>query len=60
VLALLEDPRPLLGSVRERFEPFCDKVKNHPDVEVIEVTVRNRDALVEMLAVRLIDEIIPQ
>lgn len=60
VMQLLDDTRPLLGTVRERFEPFCDSVKAHPDVEVIEVTRANRNGLVEMLAVRLIDEVIPQ
>jgi nucleoside-triphosphatase len=60
VLRLLDDHRPLLGTTRLAREPFCDKVKAHPDVEVIEVTNRNRDGLVEILAVRLIDVVIPQ
>ena len=31
-----------------------------PGVEVVEVSYGNRDALVEMMAVRLIDEVYPQ
>jgi nucleoside-triphosphatase len=58
VLELMEDPRPLLGTIRYRREPFCDMVKGRG--EVIEVTVENRDDLVEILAVRLIDQVIPQ
>lgn len=60
VLMLLEDHRPLLGTIRLRSEPFCNWVKARPGVEVVEVTVENRDELVEMLAVRLIDDVIPQ
>jgi nucleoside-triphosphatase len=60
VLRLLEDDRPVLGTIRLQREPFCDMVKSQPGVEVIEVSYTNRDALVEMLAVRLIDEVIPQ
>lgn len=60
ILMLLEDYPPLLGTIRFRKEPFCDMIKAHPEVEVIKVTTWNRDELVEMLAVRLIDEVIPQ
>jgi nucleoside-triphosphatase len=60
VLRLLEDERPLLGTIRYQREPFCDMVKSRQGVEVIEVSYGNRDGLVEMLAVRLIDEVIPQ
>jgi nucleoside-triphosphatase len=60
LLLLLEDDRPVLGTIRFRHEPFCDSVKAHPDVEVLEVSTRNRDGLVEMLAVRLIDSVHPQ
>jgi len=60
VLMLLKDPRPTLGTIRFRREPFCDRIKGHVGTEVIEVTPENRDELVEMLAVRLIDEVIPQ
>jgi nucleoside-triphosphatase len=60
VLMLLDDPRPVLGTIRYRREPFCDRLKGHVGTEVIEVTPENRDELVEMLAIRLIDEVIPQ
>ncbi|NIP33509.1 MAG: hypothetical protein GWN18_01100, partial [Thermoplasmata archaeon] len=54
VLRLLDDERPLLGTIRYQREPFCDMVKSQPGVEVVEVSYGNRDALVEMLAARLI------
>lgn len=60
VLRLLDDERPLLGTIRYQREPFCDMVKSQPGVEVVEVSYGNRDALVEMMAVRLIDEVYPQ
>jgi nucleoside-triphosphatase len=60
LLGLLEDERPLLGTIRYQRQPFCDMVKSRPGVELIDVTYENRDGLVEMLAVRLIDEVIPQ
>ncbi len=60
VLRLLDDERPLLGTIRYQREPFCDMVKSQPGVEVVEVSYGNRDALVEMLAARLIDEGHPQ
>ena len=60
VLMILEDYRSLLGTIRLRSEPFCNMVKTRQGVEVVEVTVGNRDDLVEMLAVRLIDDVIPQ
>lgn len=60
LLDLLGDGRPLLGTIRLQKEPFCDMVKTQPGVEVIEVTYDNRDGLVEMLAIRLIDAVVPQ
>ncbi|MCK5414629.1 MAG: NTPase [Thermoplasmata archaeon] len=60
LLDLLGDVRPLLGTIRLQKEPFCDMVKARPGVEVVDVTYDNRDALVEMLAIRLIAAVIPQ
>jgi nucleoside-triphosphatase len=60
MLRLLEEDRPLLGTIRLQREPFCDMVRSQPGVEVIEVSYMNRDGLVEMLAVRLIDQVVPQ
>ena len=53
VLRLLSDPRPVLATIRWRNEPFCDRVKARPDVEVVQVTEGNRDVLAQELATRL-------
>ena len=55
VLAVLDGPRPVLATIRERPEPFCDAVKRRPDVELITVTARNRDGLVDDVTRRLLD-----
>lgn len=60
LLRLLDGDGHMLATIRRVREPFCDAVKARPDVEMVEVDQRNRDALVEMLAVRLIDAVIPQ
>jgi len=60
LLRLMDGDVHMLATIRRAREPFCDGVKSRPDVEVVEVATGNRDALVEMLAVRLIDAVIPQ
>lgn len=54
VLDLLDDPRPLLATIRWRPQPFCDAVKARPDVELVEVNPGNRDVLPERLAERIL------
>jgi nucleoside-triphosphatase len=57
ITQLLDDPRPLLGTIRSKPHPFCDRVKARPDVELVAVTRENRDDLVEVLATRLRAEV---
>ena len=57
VRELLDDPRPLLATIRQKREPFCDEVKGRPDTEVVEVHPGNRDELVDVLASRLLDAV---
>ena len=37
----------------ERAHPFADRLKNRRDVEVIEVTLQNRDELPERIAEKI-------
>lgn len=50
---LLEDPRPLLGTIAWRGPGLIERVRRRPDVELIEVTLANRAALPMELAERL-------
>ena len=55
VLDLLDDPRPLLATIRWRPHPFCDGVKDRTDTEVLVVGRENRDSLVGALTTRLLE-----
>jgi len=52
VRTLLDSPLPILGTVAQRAGGFAQWVRNRPDVELIEVTEANRDALPVELARR--------
>ncbi len=54
-IKLLEDPRPLLATIRWRPHGFCDDVKARPDVEVVVVDADSRDALVEVISARVME-----
>jgi nucleoside-triphosphatase len=54
VLLLLDDPRPLLATIRWRPEPFCDAIKARPDVSLVEVTRENREDLVGVVTRELL------
>ena len=41
---------PVLGVVKKRESPFLDAVRMHPNVEVIEVTAENRNAVPNMVS----------
>jgi nucleoside-triphosphatase len=43
----------LFGTIVQRSTPFSERIKNRPEVEVIEVTSANRDALAKILFGRL-------
>lgn len=45
VLAALEGDTPILGVLQKADSPFLEKIANHPNVTVIEVTKENRDEL---------------
>jgi nucleoside-triphosphatase len=53
VLDLLSGSSDLLGTIVQRSHPFADQVKKHPQVEIIEVRLDNREALIEWLCHRL-------
>jgi nucleoside-triphosphatase len=53
VSRLLEQPVALVATIHVARHPFTDALKRLPDVELMRVTVRNRDDLPERLAARL-------
>ncbi len=53
VRQLLDDPRPVLGSVALRGPALIEEVHRRPDVERVEVTPSNRAGLPEVIAARL-------
>lgn len=50
---LLDGPRPLLGTIARRGPAFVEMMRRRPDVDLVEVTAANREALPAQLAVRL-------
>lgn len=56
VVEALESPSPVLGTITWSRHPWADRIKQRADVEVIEVTLENRDALVDQLVERLREE----
>jgi nucleoside-triphosphatase len=53
VSRLFEEPVALVATVHVARHPFTDALKRRPGVELVEVTLRNRDDLLERLATRL-------
>lgn len=53
VLTCLDSDKPVIATVMSRSHPFVDRIKSRPDVRIVEVTLENRDRLVE----RLVDQI---
>ncbi len=49
VLAALESPPPVLGTIVQRSLPFSDKIKRRPGVSLVDVTPANRDHLPDRL-----------
>jgi nucleoside-triphosphatase len=47
---LFEGPAPVIATVMRGRHPFTDALKQRPDVEVVEVTLANRDGLPARLA----------
>lgn len=52
VIAVLESPAALLGTIARRRLPFSEAIKSRSDIELIEVRPDNRNWLVENLAAR--------
>jgi nucleoside-triphosphatase len=50
IIELLAQPTNLLATITKKGNGFIDQIKRRSDVEVIEVTRRNRDELPEPLA----------
>ena len=55
VLETLDAGCPLFGTIVQRSTPFSERIKNRPEVELVEVTPANRDALAGKLLDRLRD-----
>jgi|YNPNPStandDraft_1061719.scaffolds.fasta_scaffold01750_4 nucleoside-triphosphatase len=53
VRQLLEDPRPLLGSIALRGPALVEEVRRRPDVELVEVTWGNRSLLPQQIVARI-------
>ncbi len=49
VYKALEAPNPLLGTIMERSDGYADGIKARPDVTLLEVTLDNRDDLVDRI-----------
>jgi nucleoside-triphosphatase len=53
IMALLQQPTNLLASASKKADGLIDRIRRRRDVEVIEVTRQNRDALAEQLVKRI-------
>ncbi len=49
VLAALNSKCPVLATIIYSANPFCDRLKERKDVEIVEVTVSNRNSLVQRI-----------
>jgi nucleoside-triphosphatase len=52
---LLEEPVALAATLQVARHAFTDRLRGRPDIEVMRLTARNRDALPEELAERLLE-----
>ncbi|MBN2029740.1 NTPase [bacterium] len=53
ILTCLDSDKPVIATVMSRSHPFVDRIKSCSDVRIIEVTLENRDRLVEQLIDRM-------
>jgi nucleoside-triphosphatase THEP1/uncharacterized protein with PIN domain len=49
VLSALDSERPVLGTIQDRRNPFLDCVRSRKDIEVLEITPQNRDAMTDVV-----------
>jgi len=57
IIELLGQPTNLLATISKKGNGFIDRIKRRTDVEIIEVTRRNRDGLAEELVGRIKTEL---
>jgi nucleoside-triphosphatase len=53
VMEILDSPIPVIGAIKTVRDPFLDRVRNHPNADLFEVTPQNRDTLARDLAAML-------
>jgi len=54
VLAALDSPKIVLGTITQAAHPWASALRQRPEVELVAVTVANRDALPEKVLARLL------
>jgi nucleoside-triphosphatase len=54
VVEVLDSPKKVLGVIQQRSNPFLDPIKTRGDVDMIEVTLENRESLLALLKQRLL------
>ncbi len=54
ILALLDGPNPFLATIALKGPPFIQRIRTRSDVEILEVTPRNRTDLPDQLSRRLL------
>lgn len=55
VLRCLDSEKHVLGTIQQRGSPFLDSIRRRPDVQIVEVTVNNRNHLPEEITGALIE-----
>ncbi|MDH7507933.1 MAG: NTPase [Methanomassiliicoccales archaeon] len=53
VIAALDSPKPVIGTIAERGDPFFDAIREREDVEILVVSLGNRDDLPGFIIQRL-------
>lgn len=53
VLEVFDSPLVVVATVTQKPHPFADRLKQRPDVELVEVTRENRDTLPEEIAAKI-------
>jgi nucleoside-triphosphatase len=45
VLHLLDDDQPFIATIGKKGTPFMERIKQRPDVNLVEITIRNRESI---------------
>lgn len=56
VLEILDGTTPVLGVIKPKQSPFLDAVRNHPNIQIAEVTPENRDEVLSKLILSKISD----